>query len=76
MKENYIIKESEHKNKIENLKLKLKTIYLEKAQTRIPEPDDSQIKEYNCNECDYKTNWIPKIKEHKTNCKKTKKRKK
>ena len=47
---------------------------LEKAQTS--KPDIDNIKEYNCKDCVFKTNWSPKMNDHKTNCKKTNKRKK
>ena len=76
IKENILEKDSEHKKEIEELKLKIKTMNIEKAQYKEPKPDDNKvIKEYKCNECDFKTNWLVNSKEHRISCKKNKREK-
>ena len=88
IKEKDIEKEAEHNNKINELRKRIKNISLEKIyqskhkengqEEQINEKDmeTQPIKEYNCKDCDFKTNWMTNLKTHKNKCKKTKKRNK
>ena len=68
-------KESEHKILVEKLKTKIKNLNLDKAYNRESEPME-EVKEFKCDDCDFKTNWRSNMNDHKSKCKKTKKRKK
>ena len=82
-KEADILKETEHKKVLDDLKHKIKVIYLEKAQKQDIEMEENgktdTVKKENmfkCNGCDYKSCWETYVNEHKKKCNKAKKRKK
>ena len=68
-------KESEHKILVEKLKTKIKTLNLDKAYNPEPEPME-EVKEFKCDDYDFKTNWRSNMNDHKSKCKKTKKNQK
>ena len=89
IKENYVEKEAEHNNKIDDLRKRIKMVSLEKIYQSKNEDNktegqnngkhmetETEIKVYNCKDCEFKTNWMNNLKTHKNKCKKTKKRNK